>query len=188
MKIEVVKNLKPTAREIEAAAGKNLPDMIAPGLKGLFCGINPSLYSAAVGHHFARPGNRFWPALYAGGFTEKQLQPADQRQLLHRGWGITNVVDRPSTAAAELRLEEIKEGAGNLQEKVLLYEPRVLAILGLTVYRAAFGVKDVKVGLQPEKIGDTRIWVLPNPSGLNAHYTPKKLGELFAELRLFVEG
>lgn len=183
----VLKQNKPTAEALQAAVNKKLPDMIAPGLKAIFCGINPSLYSAALGFHFARPGNRFWPALFAGGVTPKLLQPWQQGQLLEGGWGITNVVDRPTTAAAELALTEIREGALKLREKVLLHQPAVLAVLGLQVFRAAFEVKEAAVGLQNETIGSTRLWVLPNPSGLNAHYTPRRLGELFAELRIFVE-
>lgn len=182
-----MKSEKPTAAALQAAASKLLPDLIAPCLKGLFCGINPSLYSAALGYHFARPGNRFWPALHAGGITEKQLKPHEQHLLLRHGWGITNVVERPTTAAADLSNGEILEGAEQLKEKVLFYKPAVLAFLGLTVYKSAFNLKEVTVGPQPLNVGNTRIWVLPNPSGLNAHYTPKKLAELFGALKKDVE-
>ena len=182
-----MKNPKPDAKALEAAAHKLLPDLIAPGLKAVFCGINPSLYSAALGYHFARPGNRFWPALYAAGITPRILKPHEQPLLLQEGWGITNVAARPTTAAAELSLAETRAGAKQLEEKILNYQPRVLAILGLTVYRAAFGVKEVSVGLQPLRMGNTRLWVLPKPSGLNAHYTPKRLGELFVELRRYTD-
>lgn len=176
---------KPTVEALKAAENKLLPDLVAEGLEVLFCGINPSLYSAALGYHFARPGNRFWPALYAGGFTPRLLQPQEQQELLYLGCGITNVASRPTTAAASLNAAEIKEGAERLREKILLYKPKVLAVLGITVYKEAFGAAEVKVGLQEEMMAESRVWVLPNPSGLNAHYTPATLGELFTELRTF---
>ena len=176
---------KPTTEALKAAENKLLPDLIDKGLEVLFCGINPSLYSAALGYHFARPGNRFWPALYAGGFTSRLLQPHEQQELIQMGCGITNVASRPTTAAAELNTAEIEEGAESLREKVLLYKPKVLAVLGITVYKEAFGAAEVKVGLQEKMIAESRIWVLPNPSGLNAHYTPATLGELFSDLRTF---
>ncbi|WP_224998951.1 G/U mismatch-specific DNA glycosylase [Cesiribacter sp. SM1] len=178
---------KPTPEALKAAENTLLPDLIAPNLKVLFCGINPSLYSAATGYHFARPGNRFWPALYGAGFTSQVLKPQEQYRLLECGYGITNVADRPTTAAAELSKAEIAAGALQLQQKVKQYRPKVLAILGLTVYKAAFNITDARVGLQEEPIENTHLWVLPNPSGLNAHYTPVKLKELFQDLRLFAE-
>lgn len=178
---------KPDAAALKAAEQKLLPDLIAPGLKVLFCGINPSLYSAAVGLHFARPGNRFWPALYAGGFTEHVYKPQEQRRLLEKGCGITNVVERASTAAAELSVDEIRSGAARLQQKLQQYQPSVVAVLGITVFRSAFEVKKAAVGLQNMTIGSTRVWVLPNPSGLNAHYTPRQLGVLFSDLCAFVK-
>ena len=165
---------KPTAAELIAANDKTIKDVIGPGLRVLFCGINPGLYSGATGHHFARPGNRFWPALFAGGFTPRLLSPWDKGELLQYGIGITNVVARTTTAAAELSDDELRAGTVLLRRKVLRYKPRVLAILG-------FGKKTAVLGLQPETIGDTRLWILPNPSGLNAHYTPKALGELFRQ-------
>jgi TDG/mug DNA glycosylase family protein len=173
---------KPTKAELLAANGKVIDDVIAPGLRVLFCGINPGLWSGATGHHFARPGNRFWPALHRGGFTPRLMQPAEKRELLGLGLGITNFVARTTAAAAELSDEEVRSGAKSLRRKVLRYKPRVLAVLGIGVYRVGFGVKDAALGLQPDSIGDTRLWVLPNPSGLNAHYTPAALGDLFAEL------
>ena len=174
---------KPTREELLAAAGKTVPDLIAPRLKVLFCGINPGLYSGATGHHFARPGNRFWPALYGAGFTERQLLPVEEHELLKSGYGITNVVERTSAAAAELSEEELREGGKRLQGKVKKYKPRFLAVLGIGAYRTAFGHPKATLGIQPEIIGSTNIWVLPNPSGLNAHYQLKDLIKMFQELR-----
>ena len=182
-----MKAWKPTKEEVLAAAGKTVPDVIAPGLRVLFCGINPGLYSGATGCHFARPGNRFWPALYAGGFTERLLSPFEERELLKSGYGITNVVRRATNAASELSNDELVKGGRELRKKVLRYRPRCLAVLGVTVYRTAFANPLARLGLQDEKIGETNIWVLPNPSGLNAHYQPKDLARLFREVRDAVE-
>ncbi len=175
--------MRPTKEEIAAAAGKTLPDVIAAGLDVLFCGINPGLYTAAVGHHFGRPGNRFWPALYGAGFTPRLLDPSEQRDLLPLGCGITNLVARATTAADELTAEELVAGARTLARKVRRFAPRTLAIVGIQAYRTAFARPRAKIGLQEETIAATRIWVLPNPSGLNAHYRPAELVELFRELR-----
>lgn len=163
-----------------------MPDLIAPGLRVLFCGINPSVYSAVVGYHFARPGNRFWPALYASGFTERLLAPHEQDELLARGCGITNVVDRATVSADVLTDEELAEGGRRLEAKVRRYRPRCLAVLGISAWRTAFGRPKALLGPQLETVGDTRVWVLPNPSGLNAHYRPEELARLFQELRLAV--
>ena len=157
--------------------------MIAPHLAVLFCGINPGLWSAATGHHFARPGNRFWPALHLGGWTPRQLDPAEQDELLTYGLGITNVVARGSARADELTTAELVAGGEILARKVRRQKPRWLAVLGITAYRTAFGHRDAVVGAQTETIGATRVWVLPNPSGLNAHYTLPRLAESFAALR-----
>ncbi len=173
---------RPNRDEIAAAASRTLTDLIAPGLTVLFCGINPGLYSAAIGHHFGRPGNRFWPTLHRAGFTERLLGPSEERLLLPLGYGITNVVGRASARADELTPEEIYEGGQRLRNKVLKYQPKFLAILGIGVYRTAFGKPTAEVGLQPDTIGDTRIWLLPSPSGLNAHYN-QTLVEHYAELR-----
>ena len=178
---------RPSKAELLAAAGKIVPDVIAPGLRVLFCGINPGLYTAAVGHHFARPGNRFWPALHAGGFTDRLLSPFEEHELLASGYGITNVVERATATAAELSMEEYVEGGRLLEIKVRRYRPVFLAVLGVGAYRTAFDRPKAKLGLQPETIGKTSVWVLPNPSGLNAHYQPKDLARLFSELRLAVE-
>lgn len=161
--------------------------MIAPDLRVLFCGINPGLYTAATGHHFARPGNRFWPALYAGGFTRRLLSPDEEHELLTDGYGITNVVARATATAAELTAEEYVEGGRRLAAKARRYRPKFIAVLGVGAYRTAFDRPKAALGLQPEDIGDTRVWVLPNPSGLNAHYQPKDLARLFKELRLAME-
>ncbi|HSH31586.1 MAG TPA: G/U mismatch-specific DNA glycosylase [Candidatus Saccharimonadales bacterium] len=178
---------QPTAAELRAAGGKTLPDIIDFGLHVLFCGINPGLYTAAIGHHFARPGNRFWSTLHFAGFTPRRLMPAEERRLLDFGLGITNVAHRPTTAAAELSQAELLEGGIMLQEKVLRYQPRWLAVLGIDAYRKAFGVPRAAVGPQVQRIGATCVWLLPNPSGLNAHYTPARFADVFRELRLAAE-
>ncbi|MHB0935083.1 MAG: G/U mismatch-specific DNA glycosylase [Armatimonadota bacterium] len=174
---------RPTAEEIKNAAGKLVPDVIAPGLKVLICGINPGLYTAAVGHHFARPGNRFWPALHLGGVTPRRFSPDEECELLPLGFGITNIVPRATATAAELTREELEAGGRELVEKVLRYRPRILAILGVTAYRAAFDKPKAGLGPQPEHIGDTAVWVIPNPSGLNAHCQLPELAEWFRRLR-----
>jgi TDG/mug DNA glycosylase family protein len=174
---------RPTRRELAAAYGKAVPDLIALSLEVLFCGINPGLYSAAVGHHFARPGNRFWPALHAAGFTDRLLRPAEQRQLLGRGLGITNLVGRATAAADELAAEELIAGAGRLEAKVRRYRPALVAVLGVTAYRAAFGRRHAAPGQQAERLAGAGLWVLPNPSGLNAHDQLPDLARAFGELR-----
>jgi TDG/mug DNA glycosylase family protein len=164
-----------------------IDDVAQPGLRVLFSGINPGLYSAWTGHHFARPGNRFWPALHRSGFTPRQLRPDEQDELPALGLGITNVVARASARADELTPAELVAGGAVLREKVLRLQPRWLAVLGVTAYRAAFAVPRAAIGPQEDAIGATRIWVLPNPSGLNAHYTPDALAAEFARLRLAAE-
>lgn len=181
-------NLKPSRQEIESAAGKTVPDIIAPALDVLFCGINPGLYSGATGHHFARPGNRFWPVLYASGFTRELFHPSQEALLLDEGLGITNLVSRASRTAAELGTRELKEGAGKLEKKVIHYKPAVVAIVGITAYRTAYQKPKATFGLQYDKIGQSSIWVLPNPSGLNAHFTPNRLADEFRKLLFFVHG
>ncbi len=178
---------KPAPEEIRAAAGKTVPDVIAPDLRVLFCGINPGLYSGAVGHHFARPGNRFWPALHAAGFTERRLTAFEERELLGIGYGITNLVERATAAAAELSSEELAAGAERLEAKVLHYRPRVVAVLGIGAYRTAFSRPRAAPGPQEERIASALAWVLPNPSGLNAHYRPEDLAQAFRVLRMAVE-
>ncbi|HEX6100163.1 MAG TPA: G/U mismatch-specific DNA glycosylase [Thermoanaerobaculia bacterium] len=175
--------MKPTREQLAAAAGRTLPDVIAPDLSVLFCGINPGLYTAAVQQHFGRPGNRFWPTLYRAGFTPRLFDPSEQYELLKLGYGITNVVARATAAADELSRDELLEGGRALTRRVKKYAPRYLAIVGIGAYRTAFERPKAKLGLQEETIGETRIWVLPNPSGLNANYQAGALVALFAELR-----
>jgi double-stranded uracil-DNA glycosylase len=168
-------------------AERPVPDIITHNLKVLFCGINPGLYSAATGHHFARPGNRFWPALHLAGFTPRVFLPAEGDQLLQLGYGITNVVHRPSRGAAELSREEMEQGGVSLRARVLEHRPRWLAVVGVQAYRVAFGQPKATVGRQDLTVGDTKVWVLPNPSGLNAHYTLQGFADAFRELRLAAE-
>lgn len=179
----MTKAWKPTKEQLLAATEKTVRDVIAPDLRVLFCGINPGLYTAAVGHHFARPGNRFWPALQAAGFTERVLSPFDERELLKSGYGITNVVQRATASADMLTKEEIVAGGERLRAKVLRYRPGILAVLGLGAYRTAFNQPKAVVGRQEERIGKTLLWVLPNPSGLNANYQAADLARLFRDLR-----
>jgi double-stranded uracil-DNA glycosylase len=179
----------PTQEELLAARDKTVPDVIASQLKVLFVGINPGLYSAAVGHHFARPGNRFWPALHTAGFTERLLSPWEDQKLLSWGYGITNIVDRATASATELSATELVEGGKRLQDKVRCYHPHLVAMLGVGAYRAAFGRPKAVTGRQPQVLVDeTEIWVLPNPSGLNAHYSLADLVRVFKELWAAVEG
>lgn len=172
-----------TPAELEAARDRLVPDVVADGLRVLFCGINPGLMTAATGHHFARPGNRFWPVLHTSGFTPRRLQPSEQHELLGYGLGITNVVARASARADELSDEEYREGGRILAEKVARLRPRWLAVAGVTAYRVAFGDKRARIGPQERAIGTTRIWALPNPSGLNAHWTLATMAEEYGRLR-----
>src|SRR5436190_23925682 len=174
---------RPTPTQLAAAVTDTVPDIIAADLQVLFVGINPGLYSAAIRHHFARPGNRFWPALYAGGFTDRLLSPFDERELLKSGYGITNVVGRTTPTADQLTKAEILAGGKKLDAKVRRYRPRFLEILGVGAYRVAFGKPKAKIGRQEEMLGSTIIWVLPNPSGLNANYQAADLARLFRELK-----
>ncbi|MFI5757693.1 G/U mismatch-specific DNA glycosylase [Streptomyces sp. NPDC051569] len=174
---------RPTPEELEAARDRVLPDVVADGLRVLFCGINPGLMSAATGHHFARPGNRFWPVLHLSGFTPRLLIPAEQDELLTYGLGITNVAARATARADELTDEEYREGGRILTAKVERLRPRWLAVVGVTAYRTAFGDRKARIGPQERTIGGTRIWALPNPSGLNAHWTAATMAEEFGRLR-----
>lgn len=176
--------VRPSREDLYAAANKRVPDVIASDLKVLFCGINPGLYSAAVGHHFARPGNRFWPTLFAAGFTPRLLWPEEQSELLQHGYGITNLVERASASASELSAEELRAGCLRLESKVKHYRPDRVAILGIAAYRTAFQRPDATLGRQVETLDGVTTWVLPNPSGLNAHYQLRDLVRLFRELRL----
>ena len=174
---------RPSREEIAAAYGQTVPDVVSPNLDVLFCGINPGLYSGAVGHHFARPGNRFWPALHASGFTDRLLSPFEEKVLLSYGLGVTNIVARGTATAAELEVGELRQGAENLRRKVDVYEPAIVAFLGLGAYRVAFDRSQARVGTQEDRIGVSRVWLLPNPSGVNAHYQLARLAAVFAELR-----
>ncbi|MEV4639476.1 G/U mismatch-specific DNA glycosylase [Actinoplanes sp. NPDC049548] len=174
---------RPSRAEVAAAAGRTIPDLVGPDLRVLFSGINPSLYSAATGHHFARPGNRFWPALHRSGFTTRLLHPSEQWELPHAGLGITNVVARATARADELSPAELVAGGEILTALVDRWRPRYLAVLGVTAYRTAFARPKATMGPQPDRIAGVPVWVLPNPSGLNAHYTVETLGEAFAQLR-----
>lgn len=173
---------KPTRADLEAARDGTIPDVIGPGLRVLFVGINPGLYSAAVRHHFARPGNRFWPTLALSGLTPHQFAPAQEHALLALGLGITNIVARATAAADELSAEELSRGARRLAAKVRRFQPQIVAILGLTAYRTAFGRPKAVLGRQSDSFAGAVLWVLPNPSGLNAHHQLPQLARLFAEL------
>ena len=177
----------PSRAALLAARNKTVPDVIASRLRVLFCGINPGLYSGATGHHFARPGNRFWPVLYRAGFTKRLLAPAEEQTLLQHGLGVTNLVARTTASANELTKVELVKGRRRLQAKVERYEPRIVAVLGVGVYRTAFDKPKTVIGLQPEPLGRTAVWVLPNPSGLNAHYQMPELVRIFRALRKAAE-
>jgi TDG/mug DNA glycosylase family protein len=174
---------RPTAAEVAAARGRRVPDLLRPGLRVLFVGINPSLYSAAVGHHFARPGNRFWPALHGAGLTPRRLSPWDERELLALGLGVTNVVARATASADELSADELRAGAAALARKVRRYRPGAVAFLGVGAARVVLDRPRAAVGRQPEGWAGAAVWVLPNPSGLNAHYRLADLARLYAQLR-----
>jgi len=177
---ELSRRPRPTPAELDAARGRTVADVIGPGLDVLFCGINPGLWSAAVGHHFAHPGNRFWKALHASDFTDTLLSPAEERRLLAAGVGVTNLVTRATASADEVGREELRRGAGRLAGKSERWGPRAVAVLGLGAYRVAFGRPRAAVGEQEESLGQARVWLLPNPSGLQGHY---RLEDVVAELR-----
>lgn len=177
--------IRPSKSDIDNARGKKVPDVIATNLSVLFCGINPSLYTAATGLHFSRPGNRFWPVLYRSHFTDTLFSPSDQHLLLKNSYGITNIVDHATASASDLSIDEIRNGWKMLHKKTAHYKPRILAVLGSSAYGTATGIKHVTCGLQPALIGNSKVWVLPNPSGLNAHYTLDALVSLFGELYTF---
>ena len=149
----------------------------------LFCGINPSLISAARGHHFARPGNRFWPVLHEAGFTERRLAPSEQRLLLRDGIGLTNLVARATASAVELSPAELAAGQRRLEARVRRLSPEVVAVLGIGAYRQGFARPRAVLGPQPERLAGAALWVLPNPSGLNAHYRLRDLVAVYRRLR-----
>ena len=183
----MMRSAKPSRADLLAAQDKTVRDVIAPDLRVLFCGINPGLYSAATGHHFARPGNRFWPTLYQAGFTPRLLAPSEERELLTFGYGITNLVPRATATADELASKELVAGQRRLIAKVKRYQPQLVAVLGISAYRTAFAKNTVMLGLQAKRLSDTLVWVLPNPSGLNAHYQLANLVEHFRALHQVVE-
>lgn len=170
---------RPSRAELVAAAGKSIEDVIAPGLRVLFVGINPGLYSGVTGWHFARPGNRFWPALHRAGFTPRLLHPSEQRELLEYGFGVTNLVNRATATADQLDPSEFVAGRRRLAAKLRRYRPRIVAFLGLGAYRHAFALPTAGIGRQADTFVGARVWVLPNPSGLNANYQLGALVRLF---------
>jgi double-stranded uracil-DNA glycosylase len=174
---------RPTRADLEAARGRSIPDVVAPGLDVLFVGINPSLWSGATGLHFARPGNRFWRALHEAGFTDRLLSPAEERDLVKRKVGITNLVNRATASADELDADDFRRGARTVARKVRRYRPKVVAFVGIGAYRTAFGRPRAGVGEQPERLANARVWVLPNPSGRTAGYQMPALAHAFRDLR-----
>jgi len=179
--------LKPTKEDLRDAINRTTEDLINDNLKVLFCGINPGIWSGATGFHFAKPGNRFWKTLHLSGFTSHVLHPSEEHELLENGYGITSFCKRTTARADELTTEEFIEGGKNLVKKIERYKPQFLAVLGIGAYRTAFNVPNAKLGLQAEKIGGAKVWLLPNPSGLNAHYQLNDLAKLFGELRQAIE-
>ena len=178
-----IQHHRPSKADLVAARDRLLPDVIGPGLSILFCGINPGLYTTAIGHHFGRPGNRFWPALHAGGFTDRLLSPYEDGDLLALGYGLTNLVPRTTAVAAELSSDELVAGVQALEHKIRSHKPRWLAVLGISAFRTGFGRPKAALGRQAERFGGAKVWVLPNPSGLNAHHQPSDLARIFAELK-----
>jgi double-stranded uracil-DNA glycosylase len=174
---------RPTPAELEAARGKSIPDVIAPRLDVLFVGINPSLWSGAVGLHFARPGNRFWRALHEAGFTDRLLSPYEGRELLKRRVGVTNLVNRATASADELDVADYRRGARRIEAKIRRYRPKIVAFVGMGAYRTAFGRPRAAGGLQDERLAGASVWVLPNPSGRTAGYQMPALARAFRELR-----
>lgn len=178
-----MKHFKPTKEDLRDATNRTTEDLIDYNLKILFCGINPGIWSGATGFHFAKPGNRFWKALHFGGFTDRVLHPSEEHELLENGYGITSFCKRTTARADELTIEEYVEGGKVLTKKIRKFKPQMLAVLGIGAYRTAFQNPKAKLGLQSESIGTTKVWLLPNPSGLNAHYQLKDLAKLFSELK-----
>jgi double-stranded uracil-DNA glycosylase len=168
---------------VAGVAAPDVPDIVAPGLRVLFCGINPGSVSGQLGQHFARPGNRFWKALYGAGFTDRLLSPAEQWKLLDYRLGITNLVDRTSRAAADISADELRDGAVSLEKKVQRWKPSWVAVLGVQAYRTAFKRPGSTIGRQTDDLSGSGLWVLPNPSGLQARYQLPEMISLFGELR-----
>jgi TDG/mug DNA glycosylase family protein len=176
---------RPAESVTGTSAHRGVPDVIAPDLRVLFCGINPGTLSGQLGQHFARPGNRFWKLLHASGFTDDLVAPAEQEMLPARGVGITNLVERATAAASAVTIEELREGAVRLEAKAVAWRPRCVAVLGLGAYRTAFRRPKAMIGRQPEPLGSATLWLLPNPSGLQARYQFPEMTELFRRVYLF---
>jgi double-stranded uracil-DNA glycosylase len=179
----LAERVSPSKAELEAARGRTIPDVLGPDLDVVFVGINPGLWSGAVGHHFARPGNRFWKALHGSGFTDRLLAPIEDATLLERNLGLTNLVARTTARADELSAEEIRRGTRELEKRLAPLRPRFVAVLGIGAYRTGFGRSEAALGPQEEDLSGSRLWVLPNPSGLNAHHQLADLAERFRMLR-----
>jgi double-stranded uracil-DNA glycosylase len=178
----------PAREELQAAYGREIPDLVAPDLRVLLVGINPSLWSGWSGVHFGRQSNRLWPTLHEAGLTPRRLVPEDTDELLDAGIGITNLVNRATARADELTDDEIRAGVPRLRETVRRWRPRNVAVLGVTAYRTAFGRRKATVGRQDETLEGARVWVLPNPSGLNAHYQQPGLTAEYAKLAADIRG
>lgn len=177
----------PSREQLLAAYGRTVPDLVAPGLRVVLCGINPSLWSGVVGYHFARPSNRLWPTLHLSGFTARRLHPSETSEMLAAGLGVTNLVPRATARADELSKPELREGVDRVAEVASRWSPRWVAFLGLSSYRVAFSRPKAAVGPQPETLGGARVWLLPNPSGLNASYQLPDLVAAYSELRKATE-
>lgn len=188
VKRRVGPGVRPSKADLAAARGRTIPDVLASDLDVVFVGINPGLWSGVVGHHFARPGNRFWKALHLSGFTGRVLAPEEDASLPHRNLGVTNLVARATASAAELSADELRSGAARLAERLAPLRPRVVAVLGIGAYRTGFERPKATLGAQDDRLGASRLWVLPNPSGINAHYQLDALVERFRELRRATTG
>ena len=171
--------------ELESFSGATVDDLVGPGVRLLFVGINPGLWTAATQTHFAHPGNRFYPALFAAGIIEhpidrgRGMDDDDRRHLVERGIGITNLVHRATAKASELTTQELREGGAALHRFVRRHHPTVVAVAGVTAYRSAFGLPKAQLGEQPERFEGSRLFVVPNPSGLNAHATVASLAAAY---------
>lgn len=179
----LAESVHPSKAELEAARGRTIPDVLGPGLDVVLVGINPGLWSGAVGHHFARPGNRLWKALHGSGFTDRLLSPSEDASLLERNLGLTNLVARTTARADELSADEIRSGARELEQRLAPCRPRLVAVLGIGAYRTGFERPHAVLGPQEEDLSGSRLWVLPNPSGLNAHHQLDDLTERIRALR-----
>lgn len=178
---------RPSPAQLAAAFGKPVPDLVAPGVRLLLCGINPSLWSAVAGCHFGNPANRLWPTLHLAGLTSRRLHPSETEDLLAAGIGVTNVVNYATATAAEITKDQLRLGRERVVATVAQWAPEVIAFLGLSAYRTAFGRPKAVVGRQEEQIGETVVWLLPNPSGLNAHYQLPDLARVYGELRAHLD-